>query len=61
MDMPPTVYTDIGGGNYTVSHAAYVVAFTEDNLGHLAYPFGFAIDDWRHDLNKLALVGWNDK
>ncbi|MEP7216199.1 MAG: SCO family protein [Anaerolineaceae bacterium] len=61
LDMAQTVYTDIGDGNYTVSHAALVIAFTQDNKGHLAYPFGFSIDDWRHDLNKLAFIGWKDE
>lgn len=58
LDMPQTVYTDIGGGNYACSHAAYVIAFTPDNQGHLIYPYGFTIEDWRHDLNKLAFIGW---
>lgn len=61
LDMPKTVYTDIGGGNYTVSHSAMVIAFTPDNKGHLAYPFGFSIEDWRSDLNKLAFIGWKDE
>lgn len=61
LDMPPTVYTDVGGGNYTASHAAIVIAFTPDNQGHLAYPYGFTIEDWRWDLNKLAFIGWKDE
>ena len=61
LDMAQTVYTDVGGGNYTASHAAYVIAFSGDNKGHLAYPFGFTVEDWRHDLNKLALIGWKDE
>lgn len=61
LDMAQTVYTDIGGGNYTVSHAAYVIAYGPDNKGHLAYPYGFTVEDWRHDLNKLALTGWKDE
>ncbi|MBA4180905.1 MAG: SCO family protein [Anaerolinea sp.] len=61
LDMPQTVYTNIGGGNYTASHAAYVIAYTPDNQGRLAYPYGFTIEDWRHDLNKLAFIGWKDE
>lgn len=61
LDMPKTVYTDIGGGNYTVSHSAMVIAFTPDNKGHLAYPYGFTIEDWRSDLNKLVFIGWKDE
>jgi len=60
LHMPQTVYTDIGGGNYSSSHAAYVIAFTPDNHGHLAYRQGFTIEDWHQDLNKLALIGWTD-
>lgn len=61
LNMAQTIYTDIGGGNYTVSHAAYVIAYTPDNKGHLVYPYGFTIEDWRHDLNKLAFIGWKDE
>lgn len=61
LGMARTVYTDIGGGNYTVSHAAYVIAFTPDNKGRLAYPYGFTVEDWRHDLNKLVLTGWKEE
>jgi len=46
--------TDIGGGNYTVSHAAYVIAFTKDGFGGLVYPSGMTIDDWVHDLPLLV-------
>jgi protein SCO1/2 len=58
LHMPQTVYTDLGGGNYSCSHAAYVIAFTTDNQGHLAYREGFTIEDWHQDLHKLALIGW---
>ena len=58
--MPQTVYTDMGGGNYSCSHAAYVIAFTPDNQGHLTYKQGFTIEEWHQDLRKLALIGWKE-
>ncbi len=39
---------------YTIAHNALVLAFTRDNLAHVAYPFGMTPDDWRHDLARLA-------
>jgi protein SCO1/2 len=40
-------------GNYQVIHAAQVFAFTADNKGHAAYPFGTRQADWAHDLPVL--------
>ena len=54
----PATRTDLGGGNYAVNHAAYVMAFTTDNLSHIVYPFGVTQDDWRFDIEQLALHGW---
>jgi protein SCO1/2 len=50
--------TDLGGGNYAVSHAAYVMAFTPDNLAHTVYPLGVTREDWAYDLTKLVKEGW---
>jgi protein SCO1/2 len=50
---------DLGGGNYSVSHAAYVMAFTPDNVAHIVYPFGVTHEDWANDLPLLAKEGWN--
>lgn len=55
----PASKTDLGGGNYAVNHAAYVIAFTPDNLAHTVYPLGVTEDDWKHDIAKLAKEGWN--
>lgn len=57
----PATKTDLGGGNYAVNHAAYVIAFTPDNLAHTVYPLGVTEDDWKHDMTKLAKEGWNPK
>ncbi len=40
-------------GNYDVSHAAQVVAFTPDNLGRVAYASGTRQTDWAHDIPLL--------
>ncbi len=49
---------DLGEGNYTVSHAAYVIAYTKDNTGRLLYPFGITQDVWKHDLPMLVNETW---
>lgn len=41
-------------GTYEVGHAAFVVAYTKDNLGHVIYPVGLKLEDWVHDLPYLA-------
>lgn len=46
------------GGDYTVGHAAQVIAFTPDGLAHVAYPFGTRQEDWEHDLPALAGGQW---
>jgi len=50
--------TDSGNGDYAVSHANFVVAYTKDNLGHVIYPGGVSEDDWIHDLPLLANETW---
>lgn len=44
--------------DYTVGHAASVIAFTTDNLAHVMYPFGTRQTDWAHDLPKLVNGNW---
>jgi protein SCO1/2 len=56
----PATTTDLGGGNYAVNHAAYVMAFTPDNLAHLVYPYGIEREAWTHDLEKLVREGWTE-
>lgn len=41
-------------GAYDVGHAAFVLAYTKDNLAHVIYPVGMALEDWVHDLPYLA-------
>jgi protein SCO1/2 len=58
VDIPPATTEDIGNGDYAVSHAAYVMAYTTDNISHIVYPDGVTIADWVHDLTALAKNGW---
>ena len=45
-------------GAYEVGHAAFVLAYTKDNLAHVIYPVGVKQDDWVHDLPYLATETW---
>lgn len=45
------------GGDFT-EHAAFVLAYTKDNLGHVIYPAGITQADWIHDLPRLANESW---
>lgn len=39
-------------------HAAFILAYTKDNRGHLIYPDGVTQADWLHDLPQLASETW---
>jgi protein SCO1 len=56
--VPLAQKTDPSNGNYSITHANFVVAYTEDNLGHVIYPGGVSEDDWIHDLPLLAKETW---
>ena len=58
LSMNPASRTDLGGGNYAVNHAAYVMAFSQDNLAHLVYPLGVTDETWMNDLTILVKEGW---
>lgn len=53
------VKQDTGDGNYTVGHAANVLAFTKDGKSHIEYPPGTSVDDLAHDL-PLLVKGWKN-
>ncbi len=59
--VPVAVREDLGNGNYAMSHAAYVIAYTTDNLAHIAYPSGVRQSDWAHDLARLVKEGWKEQ
>jgi len=53
--MPPAEVEPIGGVNYSVDHAAWVLAFTLDNEAHAIYPAGFdTASVWSHDMGRLV-------
>ena len=45
------------GPDYTVGHAAQVIAYTPDNLERVMYPFGTRQADWAHDIPLLVRMG----
>jgi len=58
LGLPASVIEESEGGDYLVGHSARVLAFTKDNLAHLAYPFGTRQADWAHDLPMLVDERW---
>jgi protein SCO1 len=42
-------------------HAAFVLAYTKDNLGHVIYPAGVTQSDWIHDLPELTSARWDSR
>ena len=56
--MPPAEVEPLGNGNYSVSHAAWVIAFAPDNEARAIYPAGFdTAAVWAHDLSRLVKMG----
>jgi hypothetical protein len=47
-------------GGYEVGHAAFVFAYTKDNLAHVIYPVGVKEEDFAHDLPYLAQESWTN-
>jgi protein SCO1/2 len=45
-------------GNYEVGHAAFVLAYTRDDLAHVIYPVGVEAEDFAHDLPLLTKENW---
>lgn len=44
------------GENYTVNHAAMVIAFAPDGLNYTIYPFGTRQSQWKNDLPLLVQI-----
>jgi hypothetical protein len=55
----PAVKTVSASGAADFGHAAFVIAYTKDNLGHVIYPSGITQEDWAHDLclSSLRRIG----
>ncbi len=47
-------YTGPDSSEYSVGHAAQVLAFSRDGYAYLEYPFGVRQEDWANDLPRLA-------
>jgi protein SCO1 len=58
--LPPATKVPEGNGNYSMRHAAEVLAFTPDGRAHLSFPFGMTLVEWEHDLWKLVEKGWTE-
>lgn len=56
--VPLAAKTGLSNGNYGVSHANFVLAYSKDNLAHVIYPGGVSKDDWVHDLPLLITETW---
>ena len=54
----PAKKTTSLGGSPQINHAAFVVAYTKDNLAHVIYPAGISQEDWVHDLPRLVSAIW---
>lgn len=47
--------------DYEMSHAAFVLAYTKDNLAHVIYPGGVTPNDWSQDLPLLVKEVWSSR
>jgi protein SCO1 len=56
--VPPATKAVRANGDYEVGHAAFVFAYSKDNLAHLIYPGGMTEEDWAHDLPYLVKEDW---
>ena len=58
-NLPPAKKSAVrSDGSYEVGHAAFVLAYTKDNLAHVIYPVGVSEQDWVHDLPNLVSETW---
>jgi protein SCO1 len=60
-NIPPAQKSVLPNGASGVNHAAFVLAYTKDNLAHVIYPSGISQSDWLHDLPELASTTWNSR
>ncbi len=59
--LPPATKAMLANGNYAIAHAAFVFAYSKDNLAHLIYPSGITEEDWAHDLAYLVNEDWSSR
>ncbi|MCP4435152.1 MAG: SCO family protein [Actinomycetia bacterium] len=54
-NVPPAVReTPDEDGNYTVGHASQIIAYQDDGIARIVYPFGTRQQDWVRDLPRLV-------
>jgi protein SCO1/2 len=58
LNMAPIETTKKTDKYYTVSHAAFAIAFDGGDTGRYLYPWDFSVGDWKHDL-PLLIQGVN--
>jgi len=56
--VPVATKSGPANGNYAVSHANFVLAYSKDDIAHVIYPGGVSKDDWVHDLPLLLNENW---
>lgn len=59
--MPAAQKAPLDNGDYQVAHAAFVIAYTKDNLAHVIYPGGVTQKDWAQDLPRLVKETWSSR
>jgi protein SCO1 len=59
--LAPASKTAHTGQDYGVNHAAFVLAYTKDNLAHVIYPGGVTPKDWAQDLPLLVKEAWSSR
>lgn len=58
-NLPPAKKSSVRpDGSYEVGHAAFVLAYTKDDLAHVIYPAGVSEQDWARDLPHLVNPAW---
>lgn len=58
LGIPVSEREDLGDGNYAVNHAAFVIAYTKDQVAHTVYPSGMGRKEWLNDLPLLVKKGF---
>ncbi len=58
LGIPVAEREDLGDGNYAVGHAAYVIAYTKDQVAHTVYLGGMGHQEWENDLPLLVKKGF---
>lgn len=54
MRLPPAYRESADSVNYTVGHAARVIAFTKDGMARFAFPFGTRQSEWAQEIPRLV-------